>query len=214
MAPRPLTGRWNGGLAVCVAAWAAAVASGFAVLGRYKSAAADQERPAAGWPAQSSVPLSAVRPTLLLFAHPRCPCTHASVSELARLLARLPDRVSTHVLMVQPAGVPDGWADTALWQRAAALPGATVWRDRDGREAARFGAGASGLILLYDPAGRRLFSGGITASRGHEGDSVGRRRLQALLAGHPVDRDESPVFGCALGRPSAADRDQTVEARP
>jgi hypothetical protein len=33
------------------------------------------------------------------------------------------------------------------------------------------------------------------------GDSVGRRRLLALIEGRPVDQDRSPVFGCALGAP-------------
>jgi hypothetical protein len=95
--------------------------------------------------------------------------------------------------------VPADWASTGLAQRAAAVPGVTLVRDEGGREATRFRALASGLTVLYGPDGRRLFSGGITASRGHEGDSFGRRRLLAILDGHPADRDESPVFGCALG---------------
>ena len=47
--------------------------------------------------------------------------------------------------------------------------------------------------------GRRLFSGGITPSRAHEGDSFGRRRILAILHGEKADRDTSPVFGCGLG---------------
>ena len=175
------------------------MAAGFAVLWRYKSTPADQERPPSRWPAESRLTLSPDRPTLLVFAHPHCPCTQATISEMGRLLARIPDRVSTYVLMVEPPGVPAKWADTGLWQRAAALPGVTLWRDEGAREAGRFRAQASGLTVLYDSAGRRLFSGGITASRGHEGDSFGRRRLLALVDGRPADRDDSPVFGCTLG---------------
>jgi hypothetical protein len=52
---------------------------------------------------------------------------------------------------------------------------------------------------VYDAAGRRLFSGGITPARGHQGDSFGRRRILALLSGSTTDRAESPAFGCALG---------------
>ena len=88
---------------------------------------------------------------------------------------------------------------TGLADRAASVPGVTLVRDEGGREAARFRALASGLTVLYGADGRRLFSGGITASRGHEGDSFGRRRLLALLDGRPTDRDDSPVFGCTLG---------------
>jgi hypothetical protein len=189
----------NWALALCFVIWAAAVAGGFAVLWRYKSTPADQERPPARWPAQSRLTLSRDRPTLLVFAHPHCPCTQATITEVGRLLARTHDRIATHVLLVEPPGVPANWADTALWQRAATLPGATLWRDEGAREAGRFRARASGLLVLYDTAGRRLFSGGITASRGHEGDSFGRRRLLALIEGRPADHDQTPVFGCALG---------------
>jgi len=179
--------------------WIAVVAAGFTALGRYKSTPADQDRPPARWPAESRIPGPAGRPTLLMFAHPRCPCTQATVSELGRLMAIMAGRVSAYVLMVEPEGVPADWARTGLADRVSTVPGVTLLRDEGGREAARFRALASGLTVLYSADGRRVFSGGITASRGHEGDSFGRRRLLAILDGRPIDRDESPVFGCTLG---------------
>ena len=42
------------------------------------------------------------------------------------------------------------------------------------------------------------FSGGLTSSRGHEGDSFGVRRIASLLTTGTADRRDSPVFGCAL----------------
>jgi hypothetical protein len=197
--PRPGLRLSNRAAAVAVLVWAGAVAAGFGVLGRYKNTPADQHRPPARWPVESRIPRRADRPTLLVFAHPRCPCTQATVSELGRLMANIPERVAAYVLMVEPAGVPVDWARTGLVDRASAVPGVTLLRDEGGREAVRFRALASGLTILYDADGRRVFSGGITASRGHEGDSFGRRRLLAILDGRPADRDESPVFGCALG---------------
>jgi hypothetical protein len=56
----------------------------------------------------------------------------------------------------------------------------------------------SGFTLLYDPAGRLRFAGGITSARGHEGDSFGQRRILAVLSGDPADRADAPVFGCSL----------------
>ncbi|HLB76837.1 MAG TPA: hypothetical protein VJO72_07370, partial [Candidatus Dormibacteraeota bacterium] len=46
--------------------------------------------------------------------------------------------------------------------------------------------------------GRLLFQGGITATRGHEGDSFGQERIASLLTTGAADRADAPVFGCAL----------------
>src|SRR5262249_44731915 len=160
--PRPSARLTNKLAVACLLVWVAALASGFTILERYKSAPADQDRPPERWPALSRIPRVADRPTLLVFAHPHCPRTHATLNELARLLASRPGQVSTYVVAVKPPGVPRDWADTSLTGRASTVPGVTLWRDEDAREAALFRAQASGLTVLYDSHGRRLFSGGIT----------------------------------------------------
>ena len=43
-------------------------------------------------------------------------------------------------------------------------------------------AGTALKLLLYDGQGRLRFAGCITPSRGHEGDSFGRRRILAVLS--------------------------------
>jgi hypothetical protein len=73
--------------------------------------------------------------------------------------------------------------------------------DVEGREARRFCARTSGQALLYDERGRLAFQGGITSARGHEGDSVGKSRLAALLSGGEADGRTSDVFGCGLVDP-------------
>ena len=188
--------------------WAGAVLAGFALLNRYKTEPAAQEASVRRWPQDTTLARSADRATLLLFAHPACPCTRASVSELARLMARASSQVSAQVVVVEPPDAPSEWTDSDLAARAAAIPGVTVVRD-DGREAARFHAQASGFVVLYDASGTRLFGGGITASRGHEGDSFGKRRILAALAGETLDKDSSPVFGCALATHKGAHGSET-----
>lgn len=190
--------------AAAVVLWVAALGVGFNWLFTYKSTPGEPGRPPVRFPSASGISLDRGRPTLLMFVHPRCPCTSASVSELARLLARVGGRVRAYVVVFRPEGVGADWDEAALWDRAAAIPGVTVVRDAEGRESERFNAFTSGLVVLYDAAGRRVFSGGLTASRGHEGDSFGRRRILALLEGRAPDRDESPVFGCALRTAPAA----------
>lgn len=184
-------------MAAVLAAWLAAVLGGFAWLQDYKSTPGARVGAPGRWPSQATIPREAGRPTLVLFAHPHCPCTRASVSELARLVARFPE-VSTRVAFVRPAEMPSGWADTDLWRTVAGIPGAAVLEDVDGREAARFGAATSGFTALYSAEGRLLFSGGITASRGHEGQSFGQKRIASLLTTGTADRNDAPVFGCAL----------------
>lgn len=187
---------------VAVACWLAALAVGFGALWRYKAAAAAQDgSPPRTWPGASRLQRATDRATLVLFAHPRCACTQASVSELARLMARLHDRVAVRVSVVRPAGTSAGFEDTELLARASAIPGATVTVDEGGVEAERFHARTSGHVVVYDASGRRLFSGGITSARGHEGESFGGKRIASLLTTGVADRDDAPVFGCALGAP-------------
>lgn len=188
-------------LIALVLSWTAVVSLGFAALLRYKTTPGEAaNRPPLRWPSQSRLQAPvAGHATLVLFAHPHCPCTHASVSELARLMASASERVSAQVVIVRPSGVGPDWDDTELQRRAAAIPRARVTRDDAGVEASRFHAAVSGFTLLYDADGGLRFAGGITSSRGHEGDSFGRRRVLAALAGETTDRADAPVFGCTLG---------------
>ena len=70
--------------------------------------------------------------------------------------------------------------------------------DEGGVEASRFGAATSGQAILYDGDGRLVFSGGITAARGHFGDNAGSQALARLLIDGMPSRPHTPVFGCAL----------------
>jgi len=135
------------------------------------------------------------RPTLIVAAHPRCPCTRATLHELESILQAAGPRVSCVVLFTVPAAAGDGWMRSDVWKQAA-LP-VKVRADIDGREAGSLGARTSGHTFLFAADGRLLFSGGITASRGHVGPSTGRGAVLAQL-----DREgaamETPVFGCPL----------------
>src|SRR5712671_6320482 len=154
------------------AAWLLAIAGGFSILWKYKTTPGDAGAVSPGsWPAGTAVRRSADRATLLLFAHPRCDCTRASVAELARLMARFHERLEARVLFWAPSEAPADWSKGDLSTSAEGIPGVTVLRDAGGAEASRFGVATSGAVVLYDPQGRLLFKGGVTAARGHEGDS-------------------------------------------
>jgi hypothetical protein len=191
--------------ACIVATWLLLALSGIVVLARSKAVAGAEASAPGRWPTASRIVRDAARPCLILIAHPRCPCTRASLSELSRLLARLPEKPAVHVLFVRPEGVAADWHDTDLWRRAGTIPGAALELDEGGSEAALFGARTSGETLLYDRDGRLMFHGGITAARGHEGDNVGASRIVALLTSGSTDQHDGAVFGCALLNDKSAD---------
>jgi hypothetical protein len=152
------------------------------------------------WPVASRLSRAPGKATLLMFAHPKCVCSRASVGELAALVAENPGRMTTHVVFLKLGNSGDE-PRTELWRSAAAIPGAIVSADDGGAEAARFGSDTSGDVLLYDAAGRLKFHGGITAARGHAGESAGQTALDALLAGNQTPETRTPVFGCPLTGP-------------
>jgi hypothetical protein len=184
-------------LAAC-ALWLSVIVTGAGVLWNYESTPGVAAAAPARWPAGSRIKPAADRATLVMLAHPQCPCTRASIGELARLMTQAQGRVTAYVLFVKPPGFSDGWEQTDLWASAAAIPGVTVVRDDDGVEAGRFGAATSGQTVLYDAAGGLIFSGGITAARGHAGDNAGRAAIVSLLVNNESEQKETPVYGCPL----------------
>src|SRR5687767_14231205 len=95
--------------------WAAGTAYGLAQLWRYGSTPGRAARPPVTWPAESDVPRSAELPTLVMLLHPHCPCSRATLAELARLMADCDRRLVATVLVTRPAGTPNGWERTDLW---------------------------------------------------------------------------------------------------
>jgi hypothetical protein len=185
-------------LAVVVILWLASATGGLWVLWAYDNRPGTAANPSPRWPATSRLAPAADGPTLVLFAHPQCSCSPASLGELAELLARVRTPPRTYVVFFKPSGVADGWERTVLWQTAAQIEHVTVVRDDDGLEAQRFTAATSGQTFLYDSGGVLQFSGGITGARGHAGDNAGRTALIALLDRLQTSHSRTPVFGCSL----------------
>jgi len=184
--------------------WLAIVGLGQRTMLNYDYIAAPPSAPPAKWPADSKIPRVAGLPSIVLVAHPHCPCTRATIGELALLMTRVHGQASAVVVFVRPPGVPENWEKTDLWRSAARIPGVTVLGDADGLEAARFGAQASGQTLFYSASGDLQFSGGITASRGHSGDNLGRSSLVALVTTGESATNHTSVYGCSLQNPERA----------
>jgi hypothetical protein len=193
------SGREVGFLRMLACLWLALAVSGSVVLARYSYTPTPAGDSASRWPQASSIARLPDKFTLLLFAHPQCPCTAATLEELSRLLPKVAvNRLDIHVFFLLPANSPRGWERTPLWTTAQSIPGVKVWSDPEGRQARMFGGQVSGQALLYDPSGELRFSGGITAGRGHAGDNPGLDALLDVLNQRTGGFVRKPVFGCSL----------------
>jgi hypothetical protein len=180
------------------ALWLFMISTGVGILWGYESTPGVAAAAPGRWPGESRIKRAPDRATLVMLAHPHCPCTRASIGELSRLMTQAQGRVSAYVLFVKPPNYADGWEQTDLLTSAAAIPGVSVVRDDDGVEAARFHAATSGQTMLYDAEGKLLFSGGITGARGHAGDNAGRTAVVSILTADEAEQRETPVYGCPL----------------
>jgi hypothetical protein len=169
-------------------------------LWRYKLTPGASPNISARWPQQSKLAVEPGRPTLLFFAHPKCPCTRASLAELRIVMSRFAGSVTAHAVFHHPDDAPADWLQTDTVQSARTIPGVTLFDDLGGAETELFDAQTSGQVYLFSASGELLFQGGITPARSHMGDNPQRQELTALLASESTRTTtvEGPVFGCAL----------------
>jgi hypothetical protein len=186
----------------CAGLWILALFGGFFALLKYEGTPGAATASPSEWPRETKVSRTPGNFTLIMAAHPRCPCTRVSIDELRRVLERNSTPVDIRVLFFKPLG--SDWTPTDLWRQAVAIPGVQAIWDDDGIEAARFGAHTSGHALLFDPAGKLLFSGGVTSGRGHSGPSKGNLSLAAWLTAGEAAAGEALVFGCTLTDPQSS----------
>ena len=192
--------RWYPGwIPVCVLIWGLAVGAGLARLNDFANAPGLADKGLCQWPRDSLIQPSRSNSTLVMFIHERCPCSQASLAELARITAAFPDTLKVQVCVFRP-GENRPVRGPSLWRDAAQIPGVTVMADPEGREAQKFGALTSGHTFLYGKNGSLLFSGGITAGRGHSGDNFGRAVVLALAA-DPQNTQFSGTHTCVFGCP-------------
>jgi hypothetical protein len=180
------------------AAWVVALVLSGRVLFSYESTPGHVGAVPVAWPQTSRIPPPTDGAVLVMLAHPRCPCTRASMAELKKIMTHLQGKLTAYVLFLKPGGSGPDWDDTGLYRIATGIPGVKVMTDVDGAEAQRFGAETSGQTLLFAPDRRLLFSGGITELRGHEGDNAGEDAIISLVSKHFGGRDRTSVFGCSL----------------
>jgi hypothetical protein len=183
-----------------ILAWLALIAGGYAWLLRYSFASGKTSVAPRTIPVDLNLPSHLAQPQILLALHPRCPCSRATVNELAKILSRVPSASDVTVLMYKPPDEPDSWLEGVLLDACRRMH-CQVRPDPGGRMAASLGSLTSGSVVLYDADGKLRYQGGITCSRGHEGDNPGERAIIEILQGRRDSHRSMPVFGCPIQQP-------------
>ncbi|HYF15992.1 MAG TPA: hypothetical protein VD971_13060 [Phycisphaerales bacterium] len=186
------------GVASGVAVWAVALGIGLVAMARYEVTPGAPAAAPVSWPPGTALTRGGDRPVVVMFVHPRCPCTRASIARFGEVMAGADGSVDAYVACYVPSNADKAWEESETWRTAASIPGVRVVRDSDGREARRFGASTSGQVFVFDAAGALLFEGGITAGRGQAGDNAWSAAVAALVRGREAGVSTAPVFGCAL----------------
>ncbi|MBI1247724.1 hypothetical protein GC197_07715 [bacterium] len=189
-------------LPLVVVVWATLIGAGMVGLMVYHNSPGARSDGNPVWQENPLVALDTSRDNLLVFIHPKCPCSQATLSELARIQADCGDRLRIGIAVYQPD--EENWSDTPVVRQALDIPKAHVFADPNGELATLFGAETSGHVMLFSTQGIRTFSGGITPGRGHEGNSLGREAIRQYVSQNEIICDTTHVYGCPIvDRPSA-----------
>ncbi len=181
-------------------AWTGLVIAGFGSLLSYEATPGSSDKLAiVAWPSSSALNKANGEPTIVVFAHPDCPCTRASLDGLADLMARK-NKYSARLIVdiVEPRGLKVDLQKSSIAQSARRIKGAEIVVDPDGAEARRFGAETSGHTVVFSGKGQFLFSGGLTTFRGHYGPSAGLDAVSDILDTGQSTILSAPVYGCSL----------------
>lgn len=137
-------------------------------------------------------------PLLIMAVHPKCPCTRASLAELADLLARARGNCDAVLVELTPTH-----PSRSLWRTPANLRllggrDVPIVSDPEGKIAASLGAVTSGHAIFVNAQGDVNFSGGLTLSRGHRGPTESQDAILSWIRGDNHAPVKNPVFGCSL----------------
>ena len=192
----------------------ALAALGWYQLGRYASTPGEQFAAPALWNPHAA---HASTPHLIVFIHPGCSCTHATLQQLDKLLQSPHPPVRLTLAVYQSKALitqHQASFDSSSYLHPAhdKLAEFRQLSDWNGALARSLGAVTSGQILLYSAAGQLLFQGGITEERAHLGDNDSADSLLTAInsTARPFPNlhltstkaiTPHPVFGCSILNP-------------
>ncbi|HVJ68068.1 MAG TPA: hypothetical protein VM510_08805 [Caulifigura sp.] len=191
-------------IAFALFGWVGAVVAGFAAALIHEQTPAERHTVVASWPLDTVCQPPALKPMLVLFIHPKCPCLRASIEEIANLRKVCGVGFDLQCVFLQPDAATWHSEETANWRDAQTLAPCQMIVDCTGEEHRRFGATTSGEVFLFSAGGELQFHGGVTIGRGHSGQSAGRLAIEAIVNNSSPRLCEAPVYGCPLESPCQA----------
>jgi hypothetical protein len=171
---------------------------GFGALNWYKLRPGPVGKIAQFWPQNIRIEPNSTYYNLVLFAHPKCSCTYASLVELQKIIAETKSKMKVSIFFYHPKGTNSDWTLGDSKKIAKKLPETQVYDDPGGENARRFGAMTSGQVMVYSPDGKLVFAGGITESRGHIGSNAGSRSIASVVNTGISIISSQRTLGCIL----------------
>lgn len=178
--------------------WLFALVGSFAALNWYKQLPGAVGVIKTHWPQNVSYDYHHNQYNFVMFAHPKCGCTKASLGELENLIRDTGSKLNVKIFFYHPKKTPASWTETDSKIAAEKIPGVEVYTDEGGEVARRFGAMTSGQVMVYSPQGDLAYAGGITESRGHVGPNNGSRSIASVVESGITNIKTQPTFGCML----------------
>jgi len=195
MTPSRITSsKW---ILVAAAVWLLAIGGGYSwIMARSFQASELGENPVLDL--KTVHMLDVEKPTLFVFLHPECPCSEATVEELARISERCEGELKIFGIFSDYPTLPQPAGRSRLWNKLESILGARSLLDEDAHLRHSFHAATSGECFLLDTDGHVIYHGGITSSRGHSGPSIGGDAIISFFNAGNISTVTAPVFGCTL----------------
>lgn len=152
--------------------------------------------------------------SLVMAVHPNCLYSAASLAELRKIYARMPEEMMVTLLEFTPEGEAQTWNSAAAGELAAlAKLQARILTDRNGEIARRLGITKSGELKLFSPNGKLLYDGGIAGGLGTVGAGLGEETVEDIINGSNFQTISVPSFGCSLFGEPGCDNGAVTVAR-
>lgn len=134
-------------------------------------------------------------PLTLLFLHPECPCSDASIYEITQM-QKLNSEMNFKIIISYPKNTYNKWVSSNRAKRQLLKnKSIELIDDKNNVLSDAFGASTSGVTLIFKEENNLVFAGGITPSRGHLGRTIAHEIIKEASL---FSFTKNEVYGCSI----------------